>query len=143
VDWAAAAALLVRRSLFERVGGLDERYPHGMEDAAFCLELRRAGTNVVAVPNAEVIHLKGASGFRHHDRERIALTLSRGVTSWVLYMRTYRPRSAVVVQAIFLLHALIRYSWFATFGRLRDPSGAANRSYAYRRHLQRLGRAKQ
>lgn len=142
VHWAAAAALLVRRTVFDQVGGLDERYPHGMEDAAFCLELRRAGFKVIAFPGAEVIHLKGASGFRHSDRNRMARTLSHGVTSWVLYMRRYHPRSAIFVQVIFLLHAVMRYFWFATFGRLRDPSGAAIRSYAYRRHLGTLARRK-
>jgi GT2 family glycosyltransferase len=138
VDWAAAAALLVRRSVFEELGGLDERYPHGMEDAAFCLELRRAGMRVIALPDAEVMHLQGASSYRHHDPEQIGRVLSRGVMSWIIYMRTYRPRHALFVRPIFLIHAALRYAWFATVGRLRNPTNAAARSAAYRRHLRTL-----
>jgi N-acetylglucosaminyl-diphospho-decaprenol L-rhamnosyltransferase len=142
VHWAAAAALLVRRSLFQRLGGLDERYPHGMEDAALCLEIRRAGARVVAVPQAEVVHAKGASSFRHPDAAQMGRVLTRGVTSWVLYMRIYRPRHALPVRLIFLLHALMRYTWFSTFGRLRSHGYAAVQSSAYRRHLRTLVRTK-
>jgi hypothetical protein len=60
------------------------------------------------------------------------------VMSWVIYMRTYRPRHAPFVRLIFFIHAALRYAWFATVGRLRNPADAATRSSAYRRHLRTL-----
>jgi GT2 family glycosyltransferase len=44
VDYVSGAALLVRRSLFDEVGGLDERYSPGFwEDVDLCFAVRERG----------------------------------------------------------------------------------------------------
>lgn len=61
VDWVSGACFLVRRSMFEEVGGFDERYFMFAEDMALCWRLREAGYGVAAVDDAEVTHIEGLS----------------------------------------------------------------------------------
>jgi GT2 family glycosyltransferase/SAM-dependent methyltransferase len=52
----SAACLMVRRSVFEEVGGFDEELSDGSNDIDFCLKVRRAGYRVVWTPWAELYH---------------------------------------------------------------------------------------
>lgn len=57
-----AACLLVRRSLYNEVGGLDEkRFGVAYNDVDFCLKLRQQGLRCVYAPRAEVIHHESVS----------------------------------------------------------------------------------
>jgi len=56
VDFGIGACQLIRRSAFDAVGGLDERYFYGPEDVDFCLRLRSAGWDVRQVRDACCAH---------------------------------------------------------------------------------------
>ncbi|HEX8353688.1 MAG TPA: glycosyltransferase, partial [Pyrinomonadaceae bacterium] len=72
VDYCSAASLLVRRELFERLGGFDRRYaPAYYEDTDLCMGVRSLGYKVVYQPNSRLHHFEGGtagndtrSGFR-------------------------------------------------------------------------------
>ncbi len=55
-SWSAVTAecLLVRKSIFEQVGGLDETLPMAFNDVDFCLRLQSAGYRNVWTPYAEM-----------------------------------------------------------------------------------------
>lgn len=62
VPGVTGAALLVRRHLFEAVGGICEDYIIGdYEDSDFCLRLHAAGGQTVYVPAAELFHFERRS----------------------------------------------------------------------------------
>jgi GT2 family glycosyltransferase len=61
VPWVSGAALLVRRSAFEALGGFDEKFFLYFEDIDFCLRLRAAGGKVYYDPTVTIIHLGGES----------------------------------------------------------------------------------
>ena len=62
VDYASAAALLVRADAWRKVGGFDERYaPCYYEDTDLCFALRDAGYRVVYEPRSVVVHVGGAT----------------------------------------------------------------------------------
>jgi N-acetylglucosaminyl-diphospho-decaprenol L-rhamnosyltransferase len=61
VDWVMGAAMLIRREMFEAVGGFDERYFLYWEDADLCRRLRQRGHSTRYVPRARVTHAGGAS----------------------------------------------------------------------------------
>ncbi len=62
VDYISGAAILIRRSLWEEIGGFDERYaPAYCEDSDLCFEVRRHGKRVVYQPKSVVIHFEGVS----------------------------------------------------------------------------------
>lgn len=56
-----AACLLVRREVFEALGGLDEGFAVAFNDVDFCLRVRRAGWRILWAPQAELLHHKSAS----------------------------------------------------------------------------------
>jgi GT2 family glycosyltransferase len=55
------ACMVVRRSLYQQVGGLDERLQVAFNDIDFCLRLREAGYRNVWTPFAELYHHESAS----------------------------------------------------------------------------------
>jgi GT2 family glycosyltransferase len=55
------ACLLVRRRVFDEVGGLDERLQVAFNDIDFCLRLRERGYHNVWTPFAELYHHESAS----------------------------------------------------------------------------------
>jgi N-acetylglucosaminyl-diphospho-decaprenol L-rhamnosyltransferase len=61
VDWVSGACFLIRRDVFEEVGGFDERYFMFAEDMALCWQVREHGFAVAAVTAAEVTHIEGLS----------------------------------------------------------------------------------
>ena len=62
VNYCSGAFLLVRRALFESLGGFDTRYaPAYYEETDLCLRLREAGYRVVYDPRAEVRHIEFGS----------------------------------------------------------------------------------
>ena len=73
------ACMLVRRSLFESLGGFDEAYRNGFEDVDLCLRAGDSGSTVVYQPRSVVIHLEEQSdGRKDHDQEN----LERFLFSW-------------------------------------------------------------
>ena len=62
VDYCSGAALLVRKHLFEELGGFSEAFaPAYYEDADLCFAIREAGYRVIYQPKAEVVHIEGAT----------------------------------------------------------------------------------
>lgn len=56
-----AACLVVRREVFEALGGLDEGFEVAFNDVDFCLRVRRAGWRILWAPQAELLHHESAS----------------------------------------------------------------------------------
>ncbi len=62
VDQPAAACLMVRASVFDALGGLDERfYPAWFEDVDFCRRIRDAGFRIRYEPRAQFLHHGGVA----------------------------------------------------------------------------------
>jgi GT2 family glycosyltransferase len=62
VDYCSGAALMVRRDLFERLGGFDPRYaPAYYEDTDLCFGVRSLGYKVWYCPASVVTHFEGIS----------------------------------------------------------------------------------
>jgi hypothetical protein len=61
VPWVLGAAMAVRATAFDSVGGFDESYFLYYEEVDLCQRLRDAGWEVHFTPTAEVIHDGGAS----------------------------------------------------------------------------------
>lgn len=61
VSAVTGACLLVKKSCYEQVGGLDEGFAVSLNDVDFCLKLREAGYLNVFTPFAELYHYESAS----------------------------------------------------------------------------------
>ena len=65
VDWASGAALAVKKSIFERLGGFDEKFFMYFEDVDLCKRIKESGYKILVNPRASLTHLcgKSLSGF--------------------------------------------------------------------------------
>ncbi len=61
VTAVTGACLLVKKSLFEKVGGLDESFAISLNDVDFCLKLRKLGLLNIFTPFAELYHFESIS----------------------------------------------------------------------------------
>lgn len=77
VDEVPAACVLVRRAVFEQVGGFDEGFRFNYEDLDWCRRVAAAGWRVVYLPSARVTHLWGTS--QRSRREWVELHSRRGL----------------------------------------------------------------
>ncbi|MFM7290264.1 MAG: glycosyltransferase family 2 protein [Planctomycetia bacterium] len=66
------ACLMVRRAVFDAVGGLDERIAVAFNDVDFCLRLRAAGYRNIWTPFAELVHHESASRGQEDNPEKVA-----------------------------------------------------------------------
>jgi hypothetical protein len=92
-DWVSGACLLVRRADALAAGLLDERYFLYAEDVDFCAALRGLGRRIVFTPDAEVVHLRGASG-----RRRPAATERAYRRSQIAFYQKHHPGWAPVLR---------------------------------------------
>ena len=92
VDWVSGASMMIKREVFDRIGGLDETFFLYFEETEFCHRAKRAGFEVWYVPTSRVVHIAGQStkvternvGPRRlpsywFDSRRLYFTLTHGV----------------------------------------------------------------
>lgn len=86
-DWVSGSCFVVRRELFERLGGFDERYFMFAEDMDLCWRAHGLGAVVGTAPEAVVTHAEGVSRrtapyrmqvAHHRSALRFAVTTTRG-----------------------------------------------------------------
>jgi GT2 family glycosyltransferase len=65
VDWLHGSALVIRRDVYEILGGFDENFFLFMEDVDLCIRAKEAGWRVVYLPTAEVEHVGSESVSRY------------------------------------------------------------------------------
>jgi GT2 family glycosyltransferase/glycosyltransferase involved in cell wall biosynthesis len=59
-DYCSGAAIMIRRDLFDQLGGFDTRYaPAYYEDTDLAFAVRKAGKKVLYEPRATVVHFEG------------------------------------------------------------------------------------
>ncbi|PMP88654.1 MAG: hypothetical protein C0172_02180, partial [Caldisphaera sp.] len=62
VDYGSGVSLLIRKALFEEVGGFDDIYaPAYYEDADLCLSIRQKGYRILYQPKSVVVHYEHGS----------------------------------------------------------------------------------
>ena len=85
-DLLTGAAMLIHRSLLDKVGLLDDKnYFMYFEDIDFSYRLYRAGVKVLYVPGIKVIHLGGASS--DQDSRQKNVNYQRGLKSYLIKNR--------------------------------------------------------
>lgn len=100
VDWASGAALWLRRSAIEAIGGWDEGFFMYMEDVDVGWRLRAAGWRVRYEPAGVVVHVQGLST----DRRATRMIVEHHRSSYRLAAKRWQgaTRLLLVPAAVFL-----------------------------------------
>ena len=123
VQQPAAAALLVRRAAFERIGGFDERFWFWFEDSDLLARLHREG-EILYVPAAAFRHLGGGT-FRRWSKVELIRSLHHGMLHYCDARLPRRQRAAIG-----LLTVAIALPRVALFRRRRPDEAGAWRDIA-------------
>jgi GT2 family glycosyltransferase len=95
VDYCSGASILLRRALFERLGGFDTRYaPAYFEDSDLAFSVRAAGLRVLYQPTSVVVHVEGVtSGTDANSGVKAFQVTNRHkfVEKWASRLRSHRP----------------------------------------------------
>ena len=70
IAWVLGACMLIKRSVFEEIGGFDPDYFLYGEDTDICLKLRLAKYEIGFIENVKIMHVGGASEFGSHTFEK-------------------------------------------------------------------------
>lgn len=69
IFWCSGAAMCIRREIYRKAGGLDERFFAHMEEIDLCWRIRNAGWSLKVNPQSVVYHLGGGSLPMNHPRK--------------------------------------------------------------------------
>jgi N-acetylglucosaminyl-diphospho-decaprenol L-rhamnosyltransferase len=100
IDWAQGSCLLVRRTVFSCIGGLDEGFFMYSEEMDFCYRAKRAGFQVIYMGVAHIVHLGGKS-----SEQAPAATMIRFHESKIRFFRIYHGyATASVLYGVIVLN---------------------------------------
>lgn len=95
VDWVQGSAMFVRREVWERLGGFDDRYFMYFEDIDLCRRIRLLGLDVAYLPSTSLRHAHGKESARIPGLVRNLLQneIARAhLASWMRYLVKWRGR---------------------------------------------------
>lgn len=121
IDNIAFALVLIKRSVVEKIGLMNESYRFGSEDSEYCVKARQAGFKLV-ISDAEATHLRNSSVDLHSlllkSRGGFFLGRSRGQSLRSLvpiigYDLTFPVRRQIKIKAPGVFTTLRRYGFRA------------------------------
>lgn len=71
------ACLMIKKRLFEQVGGFDEKFAYSFNDVDLCLRLREKGYSIIYTPHAQLYHHGTASRPYTEDNEETRYFVKR------------------------------------------------------------------
>jgi hypothetical protein len=102
VDWVQGSALMARRTVYEQIGGLDERYIMYSEELDWCKRAHLASWQIWYIGEAVITHHGGQSSEQVKVRSHIHFQHSK-----LRYFRKFHGRAAAwSLRAIILLNYL-------------------------------------
>ncbi|MGN0361330.1 MAG: glycosyltransferase family 2 protein [Bilifractor sp.] len=106
-DYSAvtAACMMVRKDVFEAVGGLTEEYAVAFNDIDFCMKVGAAGKRIVYEPASEFYHYESKSRGQEDTREKVERfrsEIERFETTWKDFLAKgdpcYNPNFSLTVE---------------------------------------------
>lgn len=132
VDWVQGSAMMLRREVYEEIGGLDEGYIMFSEELDWCRRAKDAGWGVVYLGTAYITHHGGKSSEQVTARKHIHFQESK-----LRYLRKYHGKSAADLFRLFLIANYNFQILLETVKRIlgSQPELRKSRTQAYREVL--------
>jgi hypothetical protein len=106
VDWISGCGIMVRRGAIEEVGLIDERFFYYVEETEWCLRTKRAGWQIVHVPQAKLWH----KGVQRDYRPKPSVTYYATRNRLLMLSKHKAPLMARIVAWQFIVRTLISWS---------------------------------
>lgn len=110
VETVVGAFMLVRRKLWDLLGGLDERFFFFVEETDFCFQARRAGWITMHLPQVLVTHGGGQSAKQVLPAARVEYWRSR----YAYFEKNHGPLTRLVLRIGLGIRLLV--DWIAALG---------------------------
>ena len=107
VDCVSGSFMLLRRALFEELGGFDEDFFMYGEDVDLCHRIALDGWEIVYLPDAVITHLKGQSGLKSRS-PKVILHFYKSM--WLFYTKNLSDRYNIFVDVAVYLAISVMYS---------------------------------
>jgi hypothetical protein len=128
ITWIMGASMVVRRELYEQLGGFDPGFFLYSEETDFCLRMREAGHEIGHVATVAVSHVGGASEDARDPHDVSARKL-RGLLRF--RQKHYPPADCLFLARRDLRRAWWRMHWNGWLARWQPPG-----SKAWQKHRQ-------
>ncbi len=128
VEVLSGACIMMRRSLFQKVGLFSEEYFMYTEDVDLCHKLKKAGYVNYYVPTAMIFHFGGGSS-QQRPSEFSVVTMR--TSTWQFLRKTRGPSYSTLYQSAMLVSASLRVvllvilsPFYFAIGRLEEWEGS-------------------
>jgi GT2 family glycosyltransferase len=95
VETVVGAFMLIRKEVWDKLGGLDERYFFFFEETDFCLRARQTGFRVIHLPDVRVWHGQGQTARQVSVGARIEYWRSR----YIYFAKNHRLPTRLILAA--------------------------------------------
>lgn len=119
VDVLSGACILIRKEIFQSLGGFDTNFFMYSEEVDLCLRIRQAGWHLYHLPAAKVVHYGGQSTCQVHDS--MFLELYRNKVRF--FKKHYGAWQAAAYKSLLGITAVTRILPGMLVGRLGSSSG--------------------
>ena len=112
VGWVTGAFFLLRKEIFEKLGGFDEKIFMYTEEIEWCMKIKKAGWKIFYTPKTSVYHLKSASP--RNLNENAIIFEYKGL---IYLFSKYKPKwEMIFLPSILRLGAFLRRLRFSIIG---------------------------
>ena len=105
VDWVMGAALMSKREIFDKIGGLDENIFMYMEELEWCCRVKKNGYKIHFYPQAKIVHL--GQGSSKTGRKNPIINIYKGLIYF--YQKHYPPWQTALLKLTLKIKAGLSY----------------------------------
>jgi GT2 family glycosyltransferase len=103
VDWVSGACFVIDRSLYQEIGGFDEKFFLYVEDADLCRRVRQLGQKVHLTSEVRIVHHLGQSVAKLRGRAMLEAKRSQ--------LRYYGKHNGKWAMVVLRRYLLFRFGW--------------------------------
>ena len=126
VDWVTGAALFIRKSVFEQIGGFDEIFFLYNEEVDLCKRVSALGFTIMFYPNLQVCHYGSLSSKKNYYNFTIVSYESK-----MLYLNKYSSKTGkIFIRLIMILQCCVQLIiWSLLYPLHKEKSGQKIRGF--------------
>ena len=126
VDWVSGACFMLKRIIYETIGGLDESFFLYAEDVDWCIRIKDSGWKIFCHPSIEVVHIGGVS-----SKKNIYLLLTSRYKSNLYFAKKHFSSSQLFILRLIVVSGLFFRLILTPVIKIMKPNESRLRMTAY------------